>query len=181
MIVSSFELLVKPIAPAPFDPRVSRRVVQAYFLQISNLNPPGVADAALSLQFISTPMLNNAELITITDNGSGNVFSDPVPDPTTGIPSQQLTLPSGTTTLFVLQPDITQAPPNKASLDVADLEVRGYVDLNLSPFSANDMAELLVTPQIRGTFLPANPRERNPDFDQQAYALPGGIFKLTKA
>ncbi|MGF1497240.1 MAG: hypothetical protein ACFB8W_10505 [Elainellaceae cyanobacterium] len=181
MIVSSFELLVKPIAPAPFDPNVSRRVVQAYFLQISNLNSPESADVALSLQFIATPVLNNAELIAITDNGSGNVFSDLVPDPMTGIPSQQLTLASGTTTLFVLQPDITQMAPNKASLATADLEVRGYVQLELSRFSPSGSAELLVTPQIRGTFLPANLNDPNPDFDQQAYTLPGGIIKLAKS
>jgi hypothetical protein len=184
MFVSSFELLVKPIAPPPFSPTISRRVVQAYFLSISNLNPIGEADVALSVQFTGTPELNNDELIAITDMGSGNIFSDLVPDTVTNKPSQAITLASGTTALFVLQPDLTKSAPNRASLETASLEVRGYVEITLSPFSANDKVELLVTPQIRGTFLPANVSEPNPDFDQQAYALPtanpGGLLKLMK-
>ena len=37
MEVSTFELLVKRIAPPPADPAVARRVVQGYFLTMSNL------------------------------------------------------------------------------------------------------------------------------------------------
>ena len=183
MFFSAFELLVKPIAPPPFDPAVSRRVVQAYFLTLSNLNPPGEADVALSIQFTPTPDLNNDELIAITDVGAGNVFSDLVPDPVTGKPSQALTLPSGKTALFVLQPDLSKAPPNRASLAVANLEVRGYVELTLSPYSPTRNAEILVTPQHRGTFLPAAPILPFADFDQQSYPLqtanPGGVIKFT--
>jgi hypothetical protein len=182
MFVSAFELLVKPIAPPPFDPAVARRAVQAYFLTISNLNPVGVGDVALSVQFTATPGLNNDELVAITDLGAGNIFSDLVPDPVTGKPSQQLTLPSGVTALVLLQPDLSKAPPNRASLAVADLEVRGYVELAVSPFSANPTAEILVTPQIRGTFIPAAPAFPFADFDQQSYTLPtaspGGILKF---
>lgn len=183
MIISSFELLVKPIAPGPFPASVSRRVIQAYFLQISNINAPDVADAALSIQFTSTPGLNNDELIAITDVGDGNIFSDLVADPVTGKPSQQLTLPSGRTALVLLQPDVSKTAPNRASLEVADLEVRGYVEITLSPFSANKNVELLVTPQTRGTFVPSDLAAPNPDFDQQSYPLPtanpGSIIKLT--
>jgi len=185
MLLSSFELLVKPIAPrsAALPGGPARRVVQAYFLSISNVNPLGQPDAAISVQFTATPELNNDELVAITDIGVGDVFSDLVPDSTTGKPSQQITLPSGKTALFLLQPDISRPAPNKANLDVANLEVRGYVELFLSPFSANPSVELLVTPQIRGTFLPADLSAPNPDFDQQSYVLPtanpGGIVKLT--
>ena len=149
---------------------------------ISNLNKPGEPDVALSLQFTATPGLNNDELIAILDQGAGNVFTDLVPDPVSGKPSQQLTLPSGNTALFVLQPDLTKAAPNRASLAVASLEVRGYVELELSPFSPTKNAEILVTPQIRGTFLPAAPILPFADFDQQSYPLqtanPGGIIKF---
>ncbi|MDX2215094.1 MAG: hypothetical protein SFY66_17540 [Oculatellaceae cyanobacterium bins.114] len=183
MIISSFELLVKPIAPGAFDPKVSRRVVQAYFLQISNINAANEADAAFSIQFNATPELNNDELIAIADVGEGNIFSDLVADPVTGKPSQQLTLPSGKTALFILQPDISKPAPNRASLQVADLEVRGYVEITLSPYSPNKTVELLVTPQTRGTFLPGDLSIDNPDFDQQSYPLPtanpGSIIKLT--
>ncbi len=172
MFVSSFELLVKPIAPPPFDPAVARRAVQAYFLTLSNLNPVGDADVALSVQFTATPGLNNNELVAIVDMGAGNIFSDLVPDPVTGKPSQPLTLPSGMTALVLLQPDLSKAAPNPASLAVANLEVRGYVELSLSPFSANKTAEILVTPQIRGTFIPVDPASASADFDQQSYTLP---------
>ncbi|MBM0741480.1 hypothetical protein JOY44_07605 [Phormidium sp. CLA17] len=182
MFVSSFELLVKPIAPPPFNSAVSRRAVQAYFLTISNLNPVGVGDVSLSVQFTATPGLNNDELIAIVDAGGGNIFSDLVPDPVTGKPSQQITLPSGVTALVVLQPDLSKAAPNPASIEVASLEVRGYVELSLSPFSANTTAEILVTPQIRGTFIPADLTAPSPDFDQQSYTLPtanpGAIIKF---
>lgn len=184
MLLSSFELLVKPIAPrtAAFPSGPARKVVQAYFLSISNVNPVGEPDAAFSVQFTATPELNNDELIAITDVGNGDVFSELVPDPVTGKPSQQITLPSGKSALFILQPDISKPAPNRASIAVANLEVRGYVELFLSPYSSNSHAELLVTPQIRGTFLPADLSNPNADYDQQSYVLPtanpGSIVKL---
>lgn len=172
MQISTFELLVQPIAPKPFNSDVSRRVIQAYFLTIANIDAPGSDDVVLSLQFTATPELNNDEIFTIVDAGSGNVFGDLFPDDVTGKPSQKITLPAEKTALFVLQPDISKAAPNPASLDVAKLEVRGYVELFLSPLSPNPAANLLVSPQIRGTFVPNDLGTPDPDFDQQAYSLP---------
>jgi hypothetical protein len=83
-----------------------------------------------------------------------------------------------------LQPDVSKTAPIRSSLEVANLEVRGYVEASLSPYSAAAHAEVLITPQIRGTFLPADLTLPNPDFDQQAYSLPtanpGSILKLSK-
>lgn len=172
MQISTFELLVQPIAPKPFSSAVSRRVIQAYFLTIANIDAPGSDDVVISLQFTATPGLNNDEIFTIVDTGLGNVFGDLSIDDTTGKPSQQLTIPAGKSALFVLQPDISKSAPNPASLDVANLEVRGYVDILLSPLSPNPAANLLVSPQIRGTFVPNDLATPNPDFDQQAYSLP---------
>lgn len=168
MEVSTFELLVRPIAPPPFNNSVSRRAIQAYFLSIANLD----VEVVLSLQFTATPELKNDEIFTIIDTGSGNVFGDLTPDDTTGKPSQKITLPAGKTALFVLQPDITKMAPNPASLETANFEVRGYVELFVSPLSPNPSAKLLVSPQIRGTFVPNDLTAPDPDFDQQAYSLP---------
>jgi hypothetical protein len=171
MQISTFELLVQPIAPKPFNSSVSRRTIQAYFLTIANLDQPGADDVVLSLQFTPTPELKNNEIFTILDVGSGNVFGELSLDDITGKPSQTITLPAGKTVLFVLQPDISKLAPNPASLDVAKFEVRGYVELFLSPFSPNPAANLLVSPQIRGTFVPNDLSASDPDFDQQAYSL----------
>lgn len=177
MEVSTFELLVRPIAPPPFNTSVSRRAIQAYFLSIANLD----VDVVLSLQFTATPELKNDEIFTIIDTGSGNIFGDLTPDDTTGKPSQQITLPAGKTALFVLQPDITKSAPNPASLATANFEVRGYVELFVSPLSPNPSAKLLVSPQIRGTFVPNDLAAPDPDFDQQAYSLstPNGGSLIT--
>jgi len=181
MQVSTFELLVQPIAPPPFNSSVSRRVIQAYFLTIANIDTLGSPDAVLSLQFTATPELKSDEIFTIIDTGSGNVFGDLTPDDTTGKPSQQITLPAGKSALFVLQPDISKSAPNPASLEVANFEVRGYVDIVMSPFSPSPAAKLLVSPQIRGTFVPNDLTAPDPDFDQQAYSLPtpGGGSLIT--
>ena len=172
MQLSTFELLVQPIAPKPFDQNVSRRVIQAYFLTISNVNPPGSDDVIVSLQFTATPALENDQIFTIIDTGNGNVFGDLTPDDRSGKPSQNITLRPGTSGLFVLQPDITKSSPNPASLEEAKLEIRGYVELFLSPLSPSPSAQLLVSPQIRGTFVPNDLTAPDPDFDQQAYSLP---------
>jgi len=181
MFVSTFELLVRPIAPQPFNSDVSRRAIQAYFLTIANLEPAGSPDLVLSLQFTATKGLNNSELFTIVDTGNGNIFGELTPDDTTGKPSQTITLPAEKTALFVLQPDISKPAPNPASLDVAGLEVRGYVNVEIASFSPSNTAKLLVTPQIRGTFVPNNLASPNPDFDQQSYCLPtpnGGLISI---
>lgn len=172
MQISTFELLVQPIAPKPFNANVSRRVIQAYFLTISNLDAPGADDVVLSLQFTPTNELKANETFTITDTGGGNVFGELSPSDDTGKPSANITLPAGKTALFVLQPDISKSAPNPASLDVAKYEVRGYVELFLSTFSPNPAANLLVSPQVRGTFVPNDLAAADPDFDQQAYSLP---------
>ncbi|MEL6604504.1 MAG: hypothetical protein AAFP20_14905 [Cyanobacteria bacterium J06614_10] len=172
MEISTFELLVQPIAPKPFDTNVSRRVIQAYFLTIANLDAPGADDIVLSLQFTPTTELKTDETFIITDTGSGNMFGELSPNDDTSKPSVNITLSAGKTALVVLQPDISKAAPNPASLDVAKYEVRGYVEVFLSNFSPNPAANILVSPQVRGTFVPNDLGAVNPDFDQQAYSLP---------
>ncbi|MFN6568665.1 hypothetical protein [Dendronalium sp. ChiSLP03b] len=166
-VVSSFEILVKPIAPSPpFAAAPSRTVVQAYFLLISNLNTQG-PEVALSLKFVSGGTgLSSDKLITLLDTGVGNNFGKLGTD---GKADDDIVLPSGFTGLFILQPDLRKPdvlPPPPA---VPDLEIRGYVEIDISPNSSTSKANLLVTPQIRGTFLSDSVP---PDFDQQSYCLP---------
>ncbi|MGF1521694.1 MAG: hypothetical protein ACFBSF_05170 [Leptolyngbyaceae cyanobacterium] len=171
MLVSNFELLVKPIAPASTVPvggqQVARKVVQAYFLTISNLNPNGAV--SLDVDFIAfTPALTN-EVITFFD-----VAGTDDPSGLVSVSNQRkrrtVTIPADDTGLLLLQPDLKQ--PNV--LNNADLEVRGYVEISVSQLSPTPNARLLVTPQSRGTFIPENApgNVADLDFDQIAYNLP---------
>lgn len=177
-VVSNFELLVKPIAPSPpFASAPSRTVIQAYFLLISNLNTAG-PEVALSLRFISGGMgLSSDKLITLLDTGAGNNFGKLGPD---GKSDDDIVLPSGFTGLFLLQPDLRKPDVLPPSPGVPDLEIRGYVEIDISPNSSTSEAKLLVAPQIRGTFLSDS---MPPDFDQQSYGLPtangSGLIEFT--
>ncbi|MCC5649536.1 hypothetical protein LC609_06705 [Nostoc sp. XA013] len=57
MLVSTFEILVKSQLPPELKSPLSRKVIQGYFLTLSNLNPFSVV---LSLVFTAvTPSLND--------------------------------------------------------------------------------------------------------------------------
>ncbi|GAB4132537.1 MAG: hypothetical protein Fur0046_02450 [Cyanobacteria bacterium J069] len=168
-IISSFELLFKPIAPASAP--INRRVVQAYFLLVSNLTEASAGDVTFALKFTvnNTPLVSD-KLITIFDVGVGNNFGNL----SAGM-SEDYVIPSGYTGLFILQPkDLDPAAP--------DVEIRGVAEITLLPTSEANSAKLLLTPQQRGTFLPVDPAV--PDFDQQAYTLPtpngSYLFELSK-
>lgn len=184
MEISTFELLVKPIAPRiPGNPgvtAVARRVVQGYFLTISNLD---AKDLTFRIEFfISNPnppdpdrtLANNADLIfdiagantPITLNQSGNLFSG------------SFRLPAGQTASVQLLPK-----PTLFANPEPDFEVRGYVVLrlpavrsNISPFitvsQSSAPVRVLLNPEIRGTFLPNDfPTLTTGDFDQINYSL----------
>lgn len=127
MLVSTFELLVKPQIPAEFDPSgVGRVIVQGYFLTISNLNS---FRAALKLTFTATtPSINLDELITLLDISGGNTPSDlsPTSDPRKF--TFRLVLPANDTALLILQPDVTK----QEILKNANTELRGYVEVAMS-------------------------------------------------
>ena len=92
-LLSSFELLVKPIASAmPLLPGGDRTIVQAYLLLLSNLNPISEPEVALRLKFTVGGMpLNSRKLLTIFDPGTGNQFDTLDVNGKTG----DLVLPSG--------------------------------------------------------------------------------------
>lgn len=174
MEVSTFEILLKPLAPGPNPP--ARTVIQAYFLTITNLGEDAVD---LDVNFTSTtPGINpnDNNVITFFDiTGTNNVSSlsnVPGHDSRT---RRTVNIPSKDTGLFLLQPNVF----DPAVLASASLEFRGYVEIFVNDFSPlNDPQTLIVTPEHRGTFLPANLDDPTPpppedlDFDQLAYSLP---------
>ncbi|NEO56103.1 MAG: hypothetical protein F6K54_25330 [Okeania sp. SIO3B5] len=173
MLVSTFELLLKPITPTAGNiPNSDRQVLQGYFLTIAN---PNNANVTLRLQFTATtPNLNLADTITISDVAGVNVFGDltPTPDPRKFILNVEITAKD--TGLVILQPDITTLNPQ-----VDTVEIRGFVEIFLLPPS--EKISVLLTPEHRGTFVSENPPIVS-DFDQLVYALPtatgGSLFQL---
>lgn len=185
-IISTFEVLLKPQLPpdlpAPFNnvKKLSRNVIQGYFLTISNLNP---FDLVLSLVFTTrlSSGLNLNEIITFADTsglnspgalepvGAGNKYR-----------FSPLFLPVDATTLFILQPS-----PTDAALAALDIEARGFVEVSLSSLSGAlpPGVKIQVTAEQRGTFFSnataANIADRS--LDQIAYGLTvqnGGLLTL---
>ncbi|MBD1909051.1 MULTISPECIES: hypothetical protein [unclassified Leptolyngbya] len=171
MLVSTFELLVKPITPPDAGPAaLARKVVQGYFLTIANTsNVP----ASLRLTFAATtPELNIGSTIVIRDITGGNEFGDLVP---TGDPKRlnyNITIPANDTALVILQPDVT-----RPEVRDGELEVRGYVEINANPSFIRTTYELLVTPEHRGTFFSGSATAPATDIDQLVYSLPTATGK----
>lgn len=177
-VVSSFELLVKPLVQADADILgAGRKIIQGYFLTISNLNTSNPVNLRVNFR-AQSPNLNNNDrpLLAFFDVNNVNAPLAPIAStPTTR--TYAITVPAGDTGLFLLQPDVTK--PNVVTN--ANTEIRGYVTLSLAaPFGSNSY-NLLITPQQRGTFLPKGfevpatpPVKTNQDFDQLAYGLPTG-------
>lgn len=166
-VVSSFELLVKPLVQPSADILgAGRTIIQGYFLTISNLNT--TAPVKLRLNFTAqSPNLNTQPLLAFFDILDVNT---PLA-PSSSTPTSQtysITVGAGDTGLFLFQPDVT----NEKVVTNANTELRGYVTLSLAaPFGSNSF-DLLLTPQQRGTFLPKDFPISKLDFDQLAYALP---------
>jgi len=192
MLLSNFELLLKPIAPANTGPAGSdRTILQGYFLTVCN---PNARTAYFQLTFVATtPTLNLNDTITIRDVIGNNEPGDLVAtaDPKKFI--YKFSIPAFDTGLVILQPDVT-----KREVFANQVEIRGYVEIALiNPFTIRiingepdvsvflryvSSGDFLVNPEHRGTFLPKDLKAPNPDFDQLVYSLPtatgGALFKL---
>lgn len=201
MLVSTFELLVKRIAPlapggvgnpvnAPF-----RRVVQGYFLIITNLNPSRTANFFLRFTIPSLPAGNPGAFDREIDlSGDPNVRTGYDVAAFNNVP---LALsPAGGTADFKrfrtvrfsagpLQTVSVNLLPNlgnPAVLTNENLEVRGSVELLQAYISFQDFlngvpaTDVLLSAEIRGTFLdndyPNNMVGSELDFDQINYGLP---------
>ncbi len=203
--VSTLELLVKRIASiTPGTPAsvsaVFRRVVQGYFLSVANLEnrrvrfritvvvpralnaagqplreftvtaPGVVANQTAIFDVVGTAADPNAgqtsigELSLATTNTFNKVYQSPT-----------YTLEANQTGNLAILPNIG-GNPNLATN--ASLEIRGYVEIEqvrTSLFGSPE-ANILLTPEIRGTFLdnawPTVNAADELDFDQINYALP---------
>lgn len=177
MLVSTFELLVKSqLQQGSTDP-LSRTVIQGYFLTLSNLNPFSVI---LSLVFtaITPPLENVIPLLDVTGtNVGGNLVPDPIPPKV----RFQLRLPANDTGLFLLQPDLFN---KRDELLRNGLEVRGFVEIFVSSLSGRNSADLLLTPEQRGTFF-KDLTATDAQLDQIAYSIPtangGSLFTLSNS
>jgi hypothetical protein len=197
MIISTFELLVKPQLPkqAILDripglsndvknkvAQLRRNAIQGYFLTIANLES---RDLLLSLVFT---IKNNADLNKLTPildtTGSDDAFGTltPIPSPIANkLSFSPLRLLPGDTALFLLQPNFLSFPELLVN---TNFEVRGYVEIFLSSMSGMPRnAMIQVTPEHRGTFykFPENDPNTLSQLDQYAYSLPvqnGGLLRL---
>lgn len=196
-LISNFEVLIKPqLPPVPGLEKLSRKVIQGYFLTISNVNFfPVTVSIVFTVKFpVSSSGLpafpgNFADFLNAVDVLGENLLSGASPESTLIpeiVPQNNkaritFTLPENGTGLLILQPNIL--PPSEF-LKAANFEARGYVEIFLSSLSGSDTATLLVTPEHRGTFF-KDFEGCDPDavgLDQIAYALPvsnGGVFKLS--
>jgi hypothetical protein len=193
MLLSTFELLVKSQLPKgiPVLPgnktllALSRPVVQGYFLTIANItaNP---AKLILNFKAATTPLAVNIADVTATilDSSGVNDIGDVIPDVANAY-KYMLEIQGDQTALFILQPDIITQPN---ALTDENIELRGYVDVELDPANILETVELLITPEHRGTFYGSGITEATPVEERQlgeiAYSLPtaqgGSYFKLQK-
>ena len=177
MEISTFELLAKPIAPLNILPAnllpVARRIVQGYFLTITNLEEFSVL---YRIEFtVSLPAKPNPNKTLL---GNAVIFLDSETD------NLQLTLfqdnnePEKFRAVFIIGPRKTASfqllPKLPDVLAASMLEVRGYVSPSRFTFFKSKPVQVLLNPEIRGTFLPNNfpsvlPTEL--DFDQINYTL----------
>jgi hypothetical protein len=187
MEISTFEILAKPIAPVKgIDPAllpVARRVVQGYFLTISNLE---AIDLLYRIEFtVSLPVPADPNKILIDKKNTFlvvDVEGANIEVPLTQVPNKPkvyrgfFRIPAHKTASVELLPKLPDA------LIPGLLEVRGYVSLFLPAIfkfprfvpQSRTPVKVLLNPEIRGTFLPNNfpsPANTELDFDQINYTL----------
>lgn len=189
MLVSTFELLVKRQLPKEITDAngnlipLSRPIVQAYFLTIANITENPVN---LILNFKAVTAMTVLPDITATflDTNGVNLIGDVIPEVNNAY-KYPIDLDASTTCLFILQPDIIN---NKQFLTDLNVELRGYVDIELAPGSPNSSVQLLITPEHRGTFFRSGITNNTPRSDRQlgeiSYSLPtasgGSLFTLER-
>jgi hypothetical protein len=187
--VSTFELLLKPQLPKavttnrPELAALTRNVIQGYFLSISNITENLVF---LSVVFTTrTPGLEKGKVLALLDTLGGN---DPTSEEFGGIgeiKKTRFTFPinANDTGLFILQPNAL----DKALVAASNFELRGYVEIFLSSVSTPKTAQLLITPEHRGTFFGTSalsiPSDKS-ELGEIAYTLPladgKSLFELGK-
>jgi hypothetical protein len=203
MIVSNFELLVKRIAPRSGFPSVDaafRRVVQGYFLEITNLDltrgssffmrftvpalPAGSPLLPINREMVVGPAPSaTSNVVSIFDvAGSENQNRNLTANATLTtvdakvFDSQSFFIGPRQTVSFTLLPNIGV---NRGLIPSESMEVRGMVELIQAPpffFLQRPAIDVLLTPEIRGTFLdndyPTASTTNELDFDPINFGLP---------
>ena len=188
MIISTFELLVKPQLPKDLPGtipdsvkqkigRLRRTAIQGYFLTIANLSS---VDILLTLAFTANlPSGKSIDNLLAFLDTTGSTMGDDIPvklEPVKGLANKFIAsapLMSQGTGLFLLQPNIIR----DELLDDADFEVRGFAEVTVSSSVSN--VSILITPEHRGTFFGNLTGTGSAARDQIAYSLPvqnGGLF-----
>ena len=187
MLVSNFELLISRLTPGPVTP-LNRKVVQGYFLSITNLDevePLNLNFTVVSSKFNGTDI--NRDFIPVTNalvifDGSNNdnkiltlVATNPIGAAISSFRSNDMpAIEPLQTVLVTILPSIGLAfnPDTK-------MEVRGHVRLYQAPQadgSPSTPKRVMLSAECRGTFLDNNFGTTMPvasyDFDQIAYAIP---------
>ncbi|MEG3440124.1 hypothetical protein V0288_23545 [Pannus brasiliensis CCIBt3594] len=192
MLISSFELLLKPRLPKALPPGIpvtiekpSRNIIQGYCLKISNLN---AFEIVLSLVFdtqLSDGITHHDFLAFFDVSGSGDrgVISADITE--TQLQFSSLRIPPLSTGHFFLQPNVLTKSDLLTRLD---FEVRGFAEVYLSSLSGESTdVKIQVTPEQRGTFFSDFSNENSilkDSLDQIAYSLPvlnGGLVTLNRA
>lgn len=190
MLVSHFELIFKPQAPGPATGVAVERVVQGYFLEITNLenkeyyyqvefrtSPPA---ATLPQRSVSGNTIYFVDTPPGTDNQSG-ILSGSLSSSTFQLSNGFIRIPAGGTALLAVLPSIFGNAFDPTPLTVPNFEVRGHVVLKLPalfppfpPFKFITQAQsaaqvkVLLTAQNRATFFSAT----NAITDQIQTSLP---------
>lgn len=187
--VSTFELLLKPQLPKaitasrPELAGLTRTVIQGYFLTISNITDNLIY---LSVVFTTrTPGIERGKVLALLDTLGTNDPTSEVFDGVGEIKKTRFTFPvnANDTGLFILQPNAL----DKALVAASNFEVRGYVEIALSSVSTPKTAQIIVTPEHRGTFFGTSalsiPSDKS-ELGEIAYALPlangQSLFNLGK-
>lgn len=177
MIVSHFELIFKPQAPGPATGINVDRVVQGYFLEITNLENK---EFLYQVQFVMSPPSPTLPQRSLSGNAIYFVDTPPGTDNQSGVLSGGLTasifnlnngfirIPANGTALLAVLPSVFGSAFDPTPLTTPNFEVRGHVVLKLPalfkpfpPFSffsvpqATAPVKVLLTPQNRATFFSA--------------------------
>lgn len=211
MIVSNFEILVKRIANVPgpdFITAPFRRIVNGYFLNVTNLDPNRIINLAMRITVPIASASSGGTLVPGRDlNPSGTAqnvisvfdlaFTNDVTKTLTNVtPSVNPNTRVFITNSFALGPkqtgSITLLPNiggNSSLILDSNLEIRGFIELVQIPVGFSQLfitgvsaVDILCTPEIRGTVLDNAYPNPNPademDFDQVSYALPTASGKI---
>lgn len=182
MEISQFELIFKPQSPASPSGVIVDRVIQGYFLEITNLEaveyryqlefvaiPPatGAVDRSLAgntLVFVDVPSADNQSAV-LTGSFASSTF---------GLSTGSIRVPPLATALVAVLPRAFGPPPlsNSEPPPLPNIEVRGFVRIKLPAFfvsnsqqkfslpffkaQSNAPVRVLLTPQNRATFIGAN-------------------------